>query len=391
MSINEAPIICSLNFHTTVGGTQRTLAMALPALTQKYTVRVIDPYRNPDFERLMIAVGLPVETVVDLSKQTRLSIHQGVQRAFDYGLAVPRYLQAATQLGRYFKEVDAALIYVNQTKSAAVALLAASTDVPIVFHCHDAEATGIQLIAKLQRRFVRVIANSVYTGERLARLGFDRNRIRILVNAVDVGEIQTQVARGPVQPVPRCQRPPIILLAHAGIEPNKGTLIAIEAFGNLVTQGLPGELWIMGDVSPAQEVYAARVKQQITELGITNRVHLLGRRSDVFAVMAMADIVLVPTIYREHFGRVAVEAMALGKCVAVSNRGALPTLVENGISGRVFDPDQPDDLENTLRALIIDPDLAGSYGQAGLERIREHYSVDRFQRELISEFSALLK
>ena len=45
--------ICNLNFHTTVGGTQHTLATILPILAKKYNLHIIDPYKNQRFADML--------------------------------------------------------------------------------------------------------------------------------------------------------------------------------------------------------------------------------------------------------------------------------------------------------------------------------------------------
>jgi glycosyltransferase involved in cell wall biosynthesis len=383
-------MICNLNFHTSVGGTQRTLTTVLPILDRCYALKVVDPYRNSQFRSLLSAEGIEVETVVDLSDKTYLSVNGGVRKILDFASISTRYLKAALILRHYFLREHVNLIYVNQTKAALFAAIAAPPGIPIIYHCHGVAATGIRVIALLEKRFSRVIANSPFTGRELMRVGFSPRRVKVVTNTIPLNEIRSEAERPPIKPLPFSGCPPVILLAHAGIEPNKGTHLAIEALGWLSDADLPGELWITGDSSYANLDYARYVKALVASLGLVHRVHFLGRRSDIYAVMANADIVLVPSLVKESFGRVAVEAMALGKAVLVSNRGALPNLVQDGTTGKVFDPNAPQALAQALAELVSNPGLRTRYGQAGMESACERFELSEYKRQLLAVFSEVL-
>lgn len=84
-----------------------------------------------------------------------------------------------------------------------------------------------------------------------------------------------------------------------------------------------------------------------------------------------AKFLIVPSIWHEPFGLVALEAMAHGRPVVVSNRGALPEIV--GEAGIVADPIRTDDLAAACDILFANHALAQRMGHAGFMRIKQHY------------------
>ena len=110
-------------------------------------------------------------------------------------------------------------------------------------------------------------------------------------------------------------------------------------------------------------VIGACVNEDRTEEPASN-VNILGwlPRHAIDRYYAAADAVVMPSRW-EGFGLVAIEAMRNGTAVIVSNRGALPELVEDGKTGHVFDLDEGDlgNLERLLRGL--DKSRLGSDGQ----------------------------
>lgn len=64
------------------------------------------------------------------------------------------------------------------------------------------------------------------------------------------------------------------------------------------------------------------------------------------------DVLIVPSLWNEPFGRIVPEANSYGIPVLVSNRGGLPELVENGKNGYIFDPNKDGDFEKKLDMLL---------------------------------------
>ena len=83
-------------------------------------------------------------------------------------------------------------------------------------------------------------------------------------------------------------------------------------------------LLLAGDGSERQ-----RLGTQITQLGIGEHVRFLGWRDDALRVLALADIVIQPSVNLETFGYTLVEAMALGKPVIATDVGGMPEVVEH--------------------------------------------------------------
>ncbi|MBU1625816.1 glycosyltransferase family 4 protein [bacterium] len=88
------------------------------------------------------------------------------------------------------------------------------------------------------------------------------------------------------------------------------------------------------------------------------------------------DICVVPSVWQEPFGIVALEGMASGKPLIVTNVGGLKTIVEDNISGFIVEPDNPESLASKLKLLIDAPELREKMGIAGRKRAEELYDWD---------------
>jgi glycosyltransferase involved in cell wall biosynthesis/CelD/BcsL family acetyltransferase involved in cellulose biosynthesis len=116
----------------------------------------------------------------------------------------------------------------------------------------------------------------------------------------------------------------------------------------------------------------APLEELIDELGLHDVVQLLGTRSDVPEVVATLDVGVLCS--RFEGGPLAVmEYMAGGKPVVATRVGGMPYLVEDGITGLLVEPGDPDALAAGIGELLRDPERAAQMGRAGQAvQLREH-------------------
>jgi glycosyltransferase involved in cell wall biosynthesis len=108
------------------------------------------------------------------------------------------------------------------------------------------------------------------------------------------------------------------------------------------------------------------------------RVHLgLNHASDeLFELFRQADIFVLPTI-GETYGLVICEAMASGLPVVATNVGAIPEIVEDGVSGVLVPPNSPSALADSLQRLVRQPEERRSMGERGLQLAHRDHDAKR--------------
>ncbi|MEQ8225490.1 MAG: glycosyltransferase family 4 protein, partial [Candidatus Eremiobacterota bacterium] len=90
-----------------------------------------------------------------------------------------------------------------------------------------------------------------------------------------------------------------------------------------------------------------------------------------------SDICVVPSICREGFGLVAIEAMACGIPVVASEIGGLKSSIVDGVTGYLVPPGNPEKLAEKLEYLLDNPALREEMGKAGRKRAKENYSWEK--------------
>jgi len=116
------------------------------------------------------------------------------------------------------------------------------------------------------------------------------------------------------------------------------------------------------------------------ELGLRDNVIFLGERRDVPQILAASDIFVLSSNW-EGLPRSTIEAMMAGLPVVATRVGGVPELVEDGGTGFLVPPRDPNALAEALQRLIADPELRRRMGQAGREKALKEFTLDRMLRE----------
>ena len=118
--------------------------------------------------------------------------------------------------------------------------------------------------------------------------------------------------------------------------------VILRAVRQCIETGINAYLMLVGD-GPLRR----RLETEDIELGLSQRTRFLGYRSDVVELNAMSDVYVNMT-REEGFGIAVVEAMHAGLPVVLAKAGALPELIEDGISGLLVPVGDPDGLAKSL-------------------------------------------
>jgi len=125
-------------------------------------------------------------------------------------------------------------------------------------------------------------------------------------------------------------------------------------------------------------------------LGIREVVVFVGHRTDVPTLMQVMDLFVLPTL-REGFGVVFAEAMAMGKATVGSRIGPVAEVVEEGVTGYLVPPDDPDAFAARALDLLNDETRRRAFGEAGRRRVEARFSASRMCETIEQHYQRLLK
>ena len=193
-----------------------------------------------------------------------------------------------------------------------------------------------------------------------------------------------------LEPAPLPFEEPVLLCLGRVVE-DKGFDVAVDAFARLADRFPAARLVIAGD-GPARPA----LEQQAATLGIAQRVQFTGwiAPEQTPAIINTATLVLMPSRWREAFGKVALEAAQMARPVVAARVGGLPEIVVHGQTGMLFEREDSRSLAQAVAFLLDRPAVAASLGRAARERAQAAFgwasyldAYDELYRKLIQEKS----
>jgi glycosyltransferase involved in cell wall biosynthesis len=157
----------------------------------------------------------------------------------------------------------------------------------------------------------------------------------------------------------------IVVCCVAILRATKGHRELIEALRPLMAERPNVHLVLVGNGSPLFE----QLQALIHEIGLADRIHMLGFRHDVPNILAGSDIFALAT-QKEASGTVYVEAAAAGLPVVGVDVGGVSEMVNDGETGILVPPGEVVALRTALANLIDDDDLRARMGEAGRRMVR---------------------
>jgi glycosyltransferase involved in cell wall biosynthesis len=130
---------------------------------------------------------------------------------------------------------------------------------------------------------------------------------------------------------------------------------------------------IVGPSAKNKEGYLKELKEKISKNRLNSKVTFTGGVSDIQNIYKLADIVYNLSTKPEPFGRVAIEAMSIGRCVVAANHGGLKEIISHKINGVLFEHNNVDSLISELNNIMHNPDYILKYGLNGKITFDENF------------------
>jgi glycosyltransferase involved in cell wall biosynthesis len=310
-----------------------------------------------------------------------------IELQIDRPLSVREDLTSIRSLRRVMRDWKPDLIHAHGSKGGVMARLARGR-VPLVFTPHGyafagffssaSERTAYRLIERaLSPLASRVLCVCEAEARLAARVG-SRKRIRVVHNGIeppaDVRPDPAIAALGSAGPV---------VCAVTGLRPGKGDETLVRAFADVVGSGRPGTLVVAGD-GPERP----GIETVLAELGIADRVRLLGNIADIYGLLVASDVFVLPS-WAESFPYSILEAMMVGLPIVATDVGGISEAVEEGATGRLVPPRDAASLGRALAELLDDRKLATTLGRAAQDRARSRFSLSRMVADTLAVYLEL--
>jgi glycosyltransferase involved in cell wall biosynthesis len=352
-----------------------------------HILQVIAPSKIAGAERATIALsrglearGNEVDLLVkfghELVEAARI---EGVQTA---GLRFGGKLNllAVRRMMNWLKEHPVDLVATHLSTASLWGTIAArSMGIPSVATVHALNSKTCFVFADL------IIAVSHAVKTHLVEQGIDPNKIHVVYNGINMEKFKS------VTPIEEAKRKlgfesdDQIIGVVAHLSTKKGHAWFMESMAPVLSANPKARLVFIGD-GPRR----ADLESLANNLGITSRVTFAGFQEDVVPWIEALDILVLPTIGKEGFGLVLVEAGAMGKPVIGTSIGGIAEVIDNGNSGFVVEPNDMNAMRSAVERLLLEPQLRVQMGENGKRRAKEKFSSEIMIAETEKVYRKLL-
>ena len=291
------------------------------------------------------------------------------------------YLFEPVSLGRALAAFPCDIVQIDQEiyslTSAEVALAAKIAGRKVVVFGWENLDRPLHPLQRLARRIVLHSADAILVGSReslalVRKWGF-RRRVEVIPQVgVDPAFFSAGEPRSPGS----------FRAGYVGrLVREKGVDVLLDAVGALASRGFDIEARICGS-GPLE----AELRRQAGALGLEARVRWTGAvaHERIPAIMRDLDVLVLPSRtaakWKEQFGHVLIEAMAMGVPVAGARSGAIPEVI--GREDLVFEEEEAAGLARILERLMKDTSWRREAGAHGRARVREHYTHEAIAERL---------
>jgi glycosyltransferase involved in cell wall biosynthesis len=211
-------------------------------------------------------------------------------------------------------------------------------------------------------------------------VGIPQNKVVVIPNGVEVPDVDRFPGSRGARTELGLPIDQVVVGTVARLDPVKRLDVLFQALGSLPDVSSV----IIGD-GPER----ARLMALSDRIELTGRIHFAGQQGDVRPWLAAIDVFALSSDW-EGMSNALLEAMAAGLPIVATAVGGTPDVVVDGVTGLLVPPRDSSALAKAIATLVRDPDLRRRMGQAGRERVLQHFSVERMVERTQNLYEQLL-
>ena len=268
--------------------------------------------------------------------------------------------------------------------------------VPFMTTFHSAYGAGSKgkiWYNSVMAKGARVIAISAFVADYAERTyGVARDRMRVIARGVDMAAFDPQkVTPERVEALRQAwnlrEGMPLILLPGR-LTRWKGQSVLVRALAQMKRRDFM--CVIVGGGKKTR--YGQELAREIAQAGLAANVAIFDTCRDMAAAYCLADIVVVPSTRPEGFGRVVIEAQAMGAAVVASNHGGAKETVVPGETGWLTAPGDAGELAAALEKIMgLSPAARGALAARAMAHIRQNFTVETMTAKTLAVYRELLQ
>ncbi len=297
-------------------------------------------------------------------------------------------LVAMRKIRRLAARLKPDVIYCNHMLAKPVgAYVGSQLGIPVVFHARNIHVHWLgracyQWLGRLKSTKL-VICNSNASAEPYAV--YSAEKIRVVSNFIDLRNFNRSDIVPRLHDEFQIPKNALVIGYLGRILKKKGIDVLIRSFAKVHSRVPNSYLVLVGDNDGGlHRNMRAEYEELARSLGVGGQTIFTGFQPDIRPYVADFDILSLPSVEPESFGRVLIEAMSLGIPAVISAHGGAKEVVSNGVNGLWATPGNVEELASALEQLLVNPELRQRLGNQGAIDVRRRYDGTTLSRQITS-------
>lgn len=290
---------------------------------------------------------------------------------------------AAWRLGQYLRQHQADILHMHTPHAHTIGLVA-SLMTPNVCKIVSRRVDFAPLRNRFSHwKYIRADLHYVTVSEAirqvLVRDGIGAPQVQTIHSGIDLQRCDTVAPAAPLFPAGTR-----VIGTVGHLAGHKGQRYLIAALPHLL-RAHPRIGCALVGTGDLHESLAA----QAADLGVSDHVKFTGFRRDVLSLIQQFEVFVFPSV-QEGLGTSILDAMALYKPVVATRVGGIPEIVQDGVTGLLVPPQNPDALAHAIQYLLEHPEQGEKFGAAGRQRVAQHFTAERMAAKNLHVYQQLL-
>lgn len=362
-----------------IGGPERVIQAAWPYLQQSGITPGLIVYQRPGTTPSpLITVVAGQDCPVTVAPAGRSLLVEAVL----WSSAV-HHLVRQVQQGQY------QVLHSHDYRSNWLAIMAAKrTGVKTVatVHGYTRENWKLRLYERCDawvlRHIDKIIVVSALLRDQLVDRGISRQQLTVIPPGLALATLDRAVAAARREEFALPAGPIVTFVGR--LVPGKGVDLLLRAGQQLLARNKPVTFVIVGD-GPARR----HLEVLADGLGLAGSVHFLGQRDDAVRIMAVSDLVVLPSRH-EGSPLVMLEAMAVGQPVVATDVGGIAAMMTDGVTGRLVTPNDVSALAGGIESALSEHEATARMAEQACQDIRQQYDAARLTKQWVRIYRNLV-
>ncbi|MEO0841440.1 MAG: glycosyltransferase family 4 protein [Cyanobacteria bacterium J06643_5] len=304
---------------------------------------------------------------------------------------------SAFKMAQLIKKEGVSLVHAHAPFAGSIisSLAGKLAGVPVIIHAHLQDSLSSNSLIRSYQNLMNywtsrkccdaIIAVSHQLKDVLISEGLDSRKFHVVHNGTPINNHKIDLNIRNELNIPE----DIPVVIHIGrLCKSKAQHLLLQAAANLHQLGQEAVYLIVGKDLEQDGAYLKYLQDLAQELGIDKSVHFLGHRADIPQLLALSDLLVLPS-YTEGLPLVILEAMAAGLPVVATPVGGIPEVVIHQETGFLVPVEDVQALGDAILKLLQNPLLKNDMGNKGLEIINESFSLEKMCEEVFDIYKKI--